>query len=236
MKKIISIILMLCIFVLTPQVVIASSFFEEGKNTAEDIYTVYIPSVLNNYSNEVTIQGKVVDSLDIPVEGILIYISQSGFRYDVHSDINGEFSVTFPKTDNPTWFVSAVGINCTSRVMDPETCRLSGFFHVNTFEVVTIPQSEPIIFVFEIATTVIKGNLVDNTGTPLSDKRIFGYRSDGAMSWGATLEDGTFEIPASDGTWNVYAVDFSTDDESNHVSVTIENGISVPETVSLEMP
>lgn len=173
-----------------------------------------------------SIYGSVVDSDGLPVEGINIAVEQQEKRVDVYSAADGSFSAELPKSTSPNWNARIVGIDCTSKVMT--NCVLTGYFESPQEIDVTVPLSEPVTFVFEKATTTIKGDV------PVGGMRIFAIRSDGASSWGTSLEDGAFELPASDGIWDVYALDINTDQEGKHVKLEIKNGIS--DFVSLTIP
>lgn len=165
-----------------------------------------------------SIFGSVVDSDGLPIEGINIAVIQEEKRVDVYSATDGSFSAELPKSTNSNWTLEIVGINCTSKIMS--NCLLTGYFELFRSIDVTVPLSEPITFIFEKATTTIKGKV------SISGVRIFAIRSDGANSWGTSLIDGTFELPASDGMWNVYAVDLNSNQESEHIDLEIINGIS----------
>ena len=173
-----------------------------------------------------SIFGIVVDSDGLPIEGINIAVIQEEKRVDTYSASDGSFSADLPMSTNPNWNVQIVGIDCTSKVM--KNCVLTGYFELFQSTDVTVPLSEPITFIFEKATATIKGKV------PASEMRIFAIRSDGANSWGESLNDGTFELPASDGFWDVYAVDIISSQEGEHVSLEIKNGTS--NFVSLKAP
>ncbi len=170
--------------------------------------------------------GNVVDSEGYPIEGINLAINQGDQRVDVYSGVNGSFSTYLPSSTNPIWNVQVVGIKCSSRVMN--NCMLTGYFELTQGMNVTLPLSKPITFIFEKATTMIKGKV------PASGIRIFANRSDGASSWGQSLNDGTFELPASDGIWDVYAANLNPYQEGEHISLEIINGQS--NFVNLKIP
>lgn len=185
--------------------------------------------LLSGCSNPATppsIFGRVVDSDGLPIEGINIAVVQEEKRVDAYSAANGSFSAELPMSTNPNWNAEIVGINCASKVMT--NCILTGYFELFHSISVTAPVSEPVIFIFEKATTTIKGEV------SVSGIRIFAIRSDGANSWGESFSDGAFELPASDGMWNVYAVDLISNQESEHIDLEVINGAS--KFVSLKMP
>lgn len=190
------------------------------------IATFLLSSCGNPAETTPSIFGSVVDSDGLPIEGINIAVIQEEKRVDVYSATDGSFSAELPRSTNSNWTLEIVGINCTSKIMT--NCVLTGYFELFQSVDVTVPLSEPVIFIFEKATTTIKGKV------PVSGIRIFAIRSDGANSWGESLNDGTFELPASDGVWDVYAVDLNSDQESEHVGLEIINGTS--KFVSLKIP
>jgi hypothetical protein len=166
------------------------------------------------------ITGRVVDSLGAPIEGTgvaIIQRSSSGddLRLDVDSDREGSFEVHVPQTGNPTWNVQIVSMSCGSRVMNPQACELTGYFWVTYNVNVVVPQSRPVIFLFEKATTVIRGTAGEG------NDQVRALRSDGALSFGTPSSSGDFELPASNGRWDVYAVRFNPYTEGNHVRIEI---------------
>jgi serine/threonine protein kinase len=183
------------------------------------------------------ISGKVVDSLGVPIEGINIAVTQSGddyFRIDTYSTDDGTFHASLPRDSSGTWAVQIVGINCKSRIMD-SSCNLSGYFDLHDMEIIELPQKEPVVFVYEKATTVIRGTVIDRQGQPVSDIRIFADRSDGARSWTGSSDSGEFELPASDGSWEVYAFRFDPRAESEHIRVDITED-ELPDSIVLIAP
>jgi len=179
---------------------------------------------------QVTISGKVIDSLNNPIDGINIAITQSAQRVDVYSDINGDFQTSVPNTGNSIWNAQIVGIMCTSRIMDPTSCNLKGYFELKYYMDVDASQSQPAVFIFEKATTVIKGKISVN------GIRIFAIRSDGARSWISSSDTGDFELPASAGSWDVYAVSFTPSwKEGQHIKVEII-GTESPTSINLSAP
>ncbi|MFN8382931.1 MAG: carboxypeptidase-like regulatory domain-containing protein [Anaerolineales bacterium] len=190
------------------------------------LVTLLLASCGNPTESKQSIFGSVVDSDGLPIEGINIAVIQKENRVDAYSAADGSFSAELPTSTDPNWNVEIVGINCTSKVMT--NCVLTGYFESFQNTDVTVPLSKPVTFVFEKATTSIKGK------APVSGLRIFAIRSDGANSWGESLNDGAFELPASDGKWDVYAIDLNSNQESEHVSLEINNGIS--DSVNLTFP
>ena len=190
------------------------------------ISTLLLSSCANLNQTTPSIFGSVVDSDGLPIEGINIAVIQEEKRVDVYSATDGSFRTELPDSTNSNWNVEIVGINCTSKIMT--NCLLTGYFELFQSIDVTVPLSEPIILIFEKATTTIKGKV------PVSGIRIFAIRSDGANSWGESSNDGTFELPASDGLWDVYAVDLNSNQESEHIDLEIINGTS--NFVNLKIP
>lgn len=200
-------------------------------------YNLYLPTIYCEInSSPATIIGRVIDSLGVPVDGINLAMMNGDFRVDSYSDKNGDFTAEVIQGCNPIWNVQIVGISCSSRVMDPSTCLLKGYFERNYSENIAVPQSQPLIFTYEKATTVMNGTVIDLQGVPISDVRVFAFRSDNARSWGASLENGKFALPASDGSWDAYAVKFNPWTEGTHVNVNIVNGVATPDPLILNIP
>ncbi len=182
------------------------------------ITTLLFSSCNNPTQPTQSIFGSVVDSDGLPIEGINIAVIQEEKRLDVYTAGDGSFSVELPRSTKSNWTLDIVGINCESKIMTD--CLLTGYFELFQSIDVTVPLSKPITFVFEKATTTIKGKVA------ASGIRIFAIRSDGATSWGESIYEGTFELPASDGIWDVFAVDLNSGQESEHISLEIINGTS----------
>ncbi len=182
----------------------------------------------------VTILGKVVDALGMPIEGIGVKVTQGKTQVEARSAADGTFSAALPPNSEGTWSVSEGPMKCTSRIFKPNSgCKIEEYFRVRTTGEVTLPQTELVVFIYEKGTTVIRGTVFPPQGELLSHITLFARRSDGAYfyGWPSSRE---FEVPASNGSWELYAVLLSGLEkvESQHVTVTVVND-QPPEPVSL---
>jgi serine/threonine-protein kinase len=177
--------------------------------------------------------GFVNDSLGKPIDGINVAIWQGSgdaeYRQDAYSNSEGYFQADVPINAGPVWNVEAVGISCSSRIMDPANCSLNGYFELSDYASVAVPQSQPILFVYEKANTVLRGNV------PRGNTRVIAERSDGARSWGTSSDSGDFELPISDGSWEVYSVRFDPRTEGQRIRVEVTGG-NPPAPISLTAP
>jgi hypothetical protein len=184
--------------------------------------------------SSVMVMGQVVDSENAPISAIGIAVTQDQIRSDAHSGSGGFFYVSLPDDSAGLWTVSAVSIDCTSRIMDAE-CNLNGYFNLHTLQTIAVPQTEKIVFVYEKATSTLTGTVVDPQGQLISDVvRVEAVREDGARSW-ATASGGYFSLAASPGVWDVHARTFDPDQTGESVIVTIEADQS-PDPVTVTLP
>ena len=202
-----------------------------------------LPVPIENIPIETDIQalivyGKVVETTGYPIDGINLAISnpsvEEDIRTDAHSNNLGDFYAYLPPESNGVWQVSIVGINCESIVMD-EDCRLRSFFERQVIQFIQLPITEPVIFVYERATTLIRGTVIDDLEQSVAGIRVFAVRADGARSWSSTDEFGEFELPASNGHWDVYAVQFDPRVEGERVQIDIVSG-STPGALFIQAP
>jgi serine/threonine-protein kinase len=177
--------------------------------------------------------GFVNDSLGKPIDGINVAIWQGSgdaeYRQDAYSNSEGYFQADVPISEGPVWNVEAVGILCSSRIMDPADCSLNGYFESSDYASVAVPQSQPVFFVYEKANNVLRGNV------PRGNTRVIAERSDGATSWGTSSDSGNFELPISDGSWEVYSLKFDPRTEGQRIRVEVTGG-NPPAPISLTAP
>jgi hypothetical protein len=98
------------------------------------------------------IQGGVVDSAGMPIDGINLAIihTTSGTRFDAYSGPDGRFTQQIPSyLGNGPYQVEVVGYMCTSRIMDAN-CKLTAFAPPKNIEQVSLPQSSDLRYVFQI--------------------------------------------------------------------------------------
>ena len=217
-------------------------------NTADDVtgwmYILFLSfegslsdvPVIQEVEDSFVVTGNVSDSAGEPIEGItfavLRIVGDAELRNDARSDQDGNFYAYIPTDILGTWRVEIVGLACDSRIMNSD-CEVEGFFNVNRTAFVELPQAEPLSFVYEIATTVITGLVRDEDEQLVSNIRVYAERLDGAISWRTTNRLGEFEVPAGDGTWEVYVV--RLEEESEPVIIDIIGG-QAPEPLDLTTP
>lgn len=195
-----------------------NSYPPAGGWTGTQNYQNKCGEVSSTTQNDKLLIGSVRDNEGVPIEGINLAIIKGSERIDAYSASDGSISVELP--ENGVWSVQIVGTMCTSRIMNSD-CELTGYFKVTTSLSVEVPQIDPFVFLYEKATTTISGTVKDSLSNPVSSMRVLAVRSDGAESYGTTDANGTFSIPASIGTWDVYAVSFNpyTRGESQEINI-----------------
>lgn len=185
-----------------------------------------------------TVYGKVVDTAGYSIDGINLALTSPTLddetRTDAYSNIHGDFFFYLPLGSSDLWQVSIVGIQCESIVMD-EDCRLRSFFERQVAHIVRLPLTGPVIFVYERASTLIRGTVINDQEQPVEGMRVYAVRADDARSWGSTNEFGEFELPASDGRWEIFAVQFNPRVEGERVTIEIVSG-SAPEALFIQAP
>lgn len=101
--------------------------------------------------SSMTISGDAVDTNNAGVDGVNIAVFQGNGadrrRTDTYTGIDGSFTVYLPDTSQGIWNVEAVGIKCSSRVMDA-FCKSTGSITNNGFSI-SLPQSISITFIYD---------------------------------------------------------------------------------------
>lgn len=113
----------------------------------EDITGVPIIDV----PSSITISGNAIDTSALGVDGINVAVFQGNGaerrRTDTYTGSDGSFTVYLPDTSQGVWNVEAVGIKCTSRVMDA-SCKSTGSI-TNPGFTVSLPQTITISFIYD---------------------------------------------------------------------------------------
>ena len=96
--------------------------------------------------------GRVEGSDGLPVGDIKVALFQvvGGIekRTETLSDGEGNFYLYLPETSDGEWTVQVVGYRCASRIVE-QNCQYSGSFRDNGVAVVKMPQSAPVVFVYD---------------------------------------------------------------------------------------
>ncbi len=190
------------------------------------------------FPQALVLRGVVQDSEGEPVSGInvaVIFRSESAeLRADVFSGEDGQWVVYLPEDLLGTLDVQIVGISCDSRIMDLN-CALARFFEAVGRVFVNIPAAEPVQFLYQIATATLQGLVRNTQGNPIAGITVVAERDDGAETYGTTDSNGVFQLPAGEGTWEVYAVRFEPRRESQRVSITLLPNVT-PTSIILTAP
>jgi hypothetical protein len=108
-----------------------------------------VPSVA--IPGSMTITGSALDTSNLGVDGIDVAVFQGNgadrLRTDSYTGSDGSFTVYLPDTSQGIWYVEAVGIKCTSRVMDV-SCKSTGSITTPGFKI-TLPQTVMITFIYD---------------------------------------------------------------------------------------
>ena len=101
--------------------------------------------------SSVTISGNAIDTDNNGLDGVNIAVFQGNGadrrRTDTYTGLDGSFTVYLPDTSQGIWNVEAVGIKCSSRVMDA-FCKSSGSI-TNPGFLISLPQSISITFIYD---------------------------------------------------------------------------------------
>lgn len=188
-------------------------------------------------TDSLIVSGKVIDSSGESIEGIDVAVIHRMFdsvvQINTLSNKYGEFYAYIPPVITGAWEVQIVGISCDSRIVN-SSCSLSGYFNYNNRAYLELPPPAPVVFMYEISTTVITGTVVNEDGQTVS-MRVFAERDDGASSHTVSSSSGDFELPASVGSWEIYTLELKPRVEGERVSVDIVEG-EEPELVELLAP
>ncbi len=195
----------------------------------------YLP--LEEVTESILISGRVIDSNALPVNGINVAVLQrltnANLRTDAKTNEDGYFYAFIPKESAGTWEAQVIGADCTSRILN-ENCELSEYYLYSYRVIFDIPLISPILFMYQAAETQIAGTLTDAEGKP-ANLRVFAERSDGAYAYVQSGEDGKFSIPAGQGFWTVYAIQYNPNLKGEPVSVQITAG-ETPQPIDLKAP
>lgn len=177
------------------------------------------------------IQGRVEDSNANPIDNItialIIRIDEEEFRSDSSSNASGDFTFYIPEDVNAILDIQIVGIGCESIIVN-SSCSLEGFFNLERRAFINPPQSEPILFIYEIATTTLTGTIYNPEQSTVANVLVIAERDDGAESYGTSSINGAYEIPIGEGIWEVYTVILDPRLESERVNLTITNQTLTP--------
>jgi uncharacterized protein YraI len=159
--------------------------------------------------NELRLSGIVIDSQGVPVSGttIEVYTRQPRTLLSlVDGAADGTFYCYVPTEG--IWDVEINALNCGSHIFDSR-CALDGYFPMYTRTQIHIPQTEELSFVIQKTPDVLTGTVVDEDGRPVTGVSVIAERGDGAYSFSGTSATGEFQIPCSDGLWEVFARNYS---------------------------
>lgn len=194
---------------------------------------------VEEFPPEQTISGTVRDDEGNPIQGIgvavILQTTQLELRADAESNQDGEWMVYIPDDLFGTLDVQIVSWNCESPVANLNSCQLSGYVQAVDRVFVTVPQQEPIEFVYETTSMQISGTVVDEDEDPAGNFLVVAGRDDGASSFGRSDVNGEFSIPITPGIWELFVIDYTP----NYVEgerVQVEVSDTTPDPVTLIIP
>lgn len=173
-----------------------------------------LPTV--NTNQAWAIQGKVIDSDNLPINGVrvaAVYTTDSGDEIwaDATTRESGEFTILAPKNQVGPFDVQIVAVNCNSRIADAE-CLVREYYVLNFRTWVTLPQQQPVAFIYEQGLTTLTGKVVYQDGFGASQVLVKATRlEDGVESEWVTGVGGEFSLPLGQGTWEIYGIRFLPD-------------------------
>jgi hypothetical protein len=133
------------VWVITPKA--SSGWMAAQFLNSEDLTGVPIIDV----PSSITITGNAMDTSNLGVDGIDVAVFQGNGaerrRTDTYTSSDGSFTVYLPDSSQGVWNVEAVGIKCTSRVMDA-SCKSTGSI-TNSGFTVSLPQTITISFIYD---------------------------------------------------------------------------------------
>ena len=173
--------------------------FEDGKtgwmtasflNLEKDISALPILSDLNSQ----LVSGKVINSSSEPIPDIQVTVYQrlldATLSTEATTDQNGIFYAYLPQGSTGSWEVSITAIGCESNIVN-DRCNLQGYFVYNSYTIINLPQTSPLLFMYEAASAEIHGFVKDENGDDVSI-RVFADRSDGAYAYTVSSTSGEF--------------------------------------------
>ena len=94
-------------------------------------------------SGSIVFEGKVVDSIGEPVDGITVAAFRTGTdgneRTEGVSAANGHFYLYMPEEVGSDWSAAVVGVDCKSRIMDV-SCSYNGRFEPESLSLTLVPE------------------------------------------------------------------------------------------------
>ena len=189
----------------------------------QNIYALPILSDLNSQM----VSGRVISSNSEPIPDIQVSVYQrlqdtTTLSTDATTDKNGFFYAYLPQGSTGNWEISITAIGCESNIVN-DRCNLQGYFIYNSYAMISLPQTSPLLFMYEAASAEIHGFVKDENGDPVSI-RVFADRSDGAYAYTVSSTSGEFFIPASEGSWRVYAVVYNPYQEGESITIDVKGG------------
>lgn len=184
-----------------------------------------------------TIRGIVKTAEDEPLPGIVISIVLQTDTLDlsaeVTSDAAGQFELYVPEITTDPFHVQIRTFDCDSPVVNLN-CLLDGYIILQD-EVFLFPaQGEGIEFVFEAAELTLSGNVVNSAGVAVNGGTVQATRDDGAVSYGRSDALGDFDLPISEGIWDVVVITYNPYEESDPVQVEVAD--EAPEPIEVTLP
>jgi len=173
------------------------------------------------------VEGKVLEESGSPVDGVGIAITQGlgadELRTDTFTLENGRFYAYLPEESVGIWQVEATGLRCESRLM-LDSCELQAGYYLSIPRVnIVVPNETPVLLLFSYSEGGLFGTVYVD-GKVKEGVRVRGDSSSGAFSWAFTDGNGRYALALGEGVWTVYAVDDSSGDESDSMTVALGAG------------
>lgn len=186
-----------------------------------DIDEKYSGLPLMYYPDDQILVTYVFDTDGLPVNDITIAVSYTegggSNRNDSHSDSAGVSLTYFPAGYlGQEVAVSIAGLGCNSSIMN-EDCKMTDYFTVKHYEMVTLPYEGFVDFTFETASIYVTGYVTNHFGNRVADVQVRGLRpEDEAYSTTYSDAEGNFTLPIGDGVWELFTKSYNPVLEGAH--------------------
>jgi uncharacterized protein YraI len=192
----------------------------EGWMAAEflDLFEIHTSLPVIQWPETHIINGTVLDTMGNPVSKAVISAVMDNYWEETISTDEGNFFFYLPEEINGTFNLEITAINCGSTIaqIKPDgSCLIVDYFPVHWQQAVTIPQTEPVNFVYERGITFLEGIVATQDGESAENILVRATReSDGVQSKVVTHVGSEFLLPLGKGEWEVVAIRFQPDGTS----------------------
>lgn len=192
-----------------------------------------------------TISGTITDQQGNPINAVRVAASTvnegKDLRAEGNSNRSGEFFIYAPIELAGPFTLEIVAVNCSSsisKIKADGSCMVTDYFPVSWRTSISLPQQNPVRFIYERGVAFLEGKVVYQDGNGASQILVRATRrSDGVESEFVTPVGGAFRLPLGLGTWDLVAVRFLSDgtpltSESRVLEITSSGQVIEPLLIS----